>query len=124
MRNNQLSDHREVRYGALGDLLKSRREAAGLTLHEMATKLGISRQYLGRLERGEYMHPAPEILFRIVKCLNVSSEDLYALTGLLPMTDLPSLAPYLRAKHPDWPDAVIAELDDFCNYLKHKYSLR
>jgi transcriptional regulator with XRE-family HTH domain len=124
MGQRKQSDRHEIRAAALGDLLKAEREAAGLSLTQMAMKLGISQPYLSRLERGEYAHPSPEILLRIAECLKIRAEDLYALTGLVHPTDLPNFVPYLRAKHPDWPDMVITELDDFCDFLKHKYFLR
>ena len=117
------SDLHKVGVSTLGDLLRSRRESAGLSLTEMAAKLGISRPYLSRLERGEYTNPSPKILIQLGKSLDIRIEDLYAMTGCLLPTDLPSFVPYLRAKHPDWPDLVIAELDDFCDFLKHKHSL-
>jgi transcriptional regulator with XRE-family HTH domain len=124
MGQKQASDRRESGVAALGDLLKSRREATGLSLTQMAKRFGISRTYLGRLERGEYGHPAPEILTRIGKCLDLRLEDLYALAGITLPSDLPEFGPYLLAKHPDWPKLVITELDDYCDFLKHKYSLR
>ena len=117
------SDHHEPSASTLGDLLRSRREAAGLSLTRMAAKLGISRPYLSRLERGEYSNPSSKILIQLSKGLGIRTEDLYAMTGCLLPTDLPSFVPYLRAKHPDWPSLVIVELDDFRDFLKHKYSL-
>ena len=117
------SDLHKVGASTLGDLLRSRRETAGLSLTEMAAKLGISRPYLSRLERGEYSNPSPKVLIQLSKSLDILAEDLYAMTGCLLPADLPSFVPYLRAKHPDWPDLVIAELDDFCDFLKQKYSL-
>lgn len=121
---NKASDRREPGVAALGDFLRARREAARLSQTQMAAQIGVSRPYLGRLENGEYEHPAPEILSRMAKLLNVHLEDLYALAGVILPTDLPDFGPYLRAKHPDWPNLVITELDDFCGFLKHKYSLR
>lgn len=121
---NKALGHHESGVAALGDLLRTRRESAGLSLTQMAANLGISRPYLGRLESGQYKHPAPETLSRIAKTLNVHLEDLYALAGITLPTDLPDFGPYLQAKHPDWPNLVITELDDFCDFLKHKYSLR
>ena len=117
------SDHHEPSASTLGDLLRSRREAAGLSLTRMAAKLGISRPYLSRLERGEYSNPSSKILIQLSKGLGIRTEDLYAMTGCLLPTDLPNFVPYLRAKYPDWPDLAIAELDDFHDFLRHKYSL-
>jgi transcriptional regulator with XRE-family HTH domain len=90
----------------------------------MAAELGISRPYLSKLEHGKQLHPSPVILSRIARRLAVSAEDLYALTGYLPAEDLPELAPYLRAKHPDWPKSLIREVDNYCSYLvDNRYSL-
>src|SRR6202022_927934 len=100
MGQTKQSDHHESGVSTLGDLLRSRREAAGLSLTQMAAKLGISRPYLSRLERGQYSNPSSKILIQLSKGLSIRTEDLYAMTGCLLPTELPSFAPYLRAKHP------------------------
>lgn len=107
----------------LGDLIKSRREAAGLTLTQLAAELTISRPYLSKLERGKYTHPSSRILAQLVKRLDISVEDVYAITGYMLPKDLPSFGPYLRAKHADWPEAALQELESFYDFLKHKYSV-
>lgn len=115
-------DHHEKLPPTLADLLKSKREAAGLTQAAMAAKLGISRAQILRLESGENKHPSPVLLGRMSKRLRVKPEDLYALTGCMPPTDLPNFIPYLRAMHPDWPDSAITGLDEIHDFLDHKYS--
>ena len=107
----------------LGELLRSRREVAGLSLTQMAARLGISRPYLSRLERGVYANPSTKLLVHLAKGLDIRAEDLYAITGCLLPTDLPSLVPYLRAKHPDWPDRILVQVEDYCDFLKEKYLL-
>jgi transcriptional regulator with XRE-family HTH domain len=121
---DKTSDRRELGAAAFGEFLREQRKAAGLSITQMASKLGISRPYLGKLERGAIKHPAPIMLSKIAKRLDMHLEDLYALAGLTLPTDLPDFAPYLRAKHPDWPTPVITELDNFCDFLKHRYSLK
>lgn len=116
-------DHHDKLPLTLGDLLKSRREAAGLNLTRMAARLGISRPYLARLESGEHKRPSPRLLASVIKNLDVRPEDLYAITGYIPSTELPGLRAYLRAKHPDWPELIITEIDDLCDFLTSKYSL-
>jgi transcriptional regulator with XRE-family HTH domain len=123
MTKRKPSDPRNEAPVTLGNALRKRREEARLSVKEMAGKLKVSPPHLSRLERDEIKHPSVELLQRITKCCGIRPEDLYALTGLLLPTDLPDLVPYLRAKHPDWPNLVIAELDDFCDFLKHKHSL-
>lgn len=117
------SDHHNEALMTLGTTLRMRREAAGLSRTELAKRLQVSLPHLSRLERDEVTHPSLKLLQRIAKCLDIRLEDLYALTGLLLPTDLPDFIPYLHAKHPDWPDLVVAELADFCDFLQHKYSL-
>jgi transcriptional regulator with XRE-family HTH domain len=124
MTKRKPSGHHEKLPPSLAELLKSRREATGMTLTAMATELGISRSQMIRLESGENKHPSPALLGRLIKRLDVKPEDLYALTGCIPPTDLPSFIPYLRAIHPDWPDDAITVLDDFHDFLRYKHSLR
>lgn len=75
-----------------------------------------------RLESGENKRPSPALLSRISERLRVKPEDLYALTGYMPPTDLPNFVPYLRAIHPDWPNSAISTLDEIHDYLGYKYS--
>lgn len=122
MSRQKLYDHHETIPSTLADLLKDRRKTAGLTQAAMAAELGISRAQILRLESGQNKHPSPVLLGRMSKYLNVKPEDLYALTGCMPPTDLPGFVPYLRAVHPDWPDSAIAGLDEIHDFLDHKYS--
>jgi transcriptional regulator with XRE-family HTH domain len=123
MTQRKPSGHHDKLPPTLADLLKSRREAAGITLTAMAVELRISRHQLTRLESGENKRPSPALLGRMINRLDVKPEDLYALTGCMPPTDLPSFIPYLRAIHPDWPDSAITMLDDFHDFLRYKHSL-
>lgn len=123
MQQQKPSGHHEKTPSTLADLLKSRRQAGGLTRTAIAQRLGISRSQYTRLETGEAKRPSPALLGRMGELLNVSVGDLYAITGYIPLTELPSFGAYLRALHPDWPDPVIAMLDDFHDFLRYKYSL-
>jgi transcriptional regulator with XRE-family HTH domain len=117
-------DLRNGRTPVLGNLLRAEREAAGLSQAMFAAQIGVSRPYLSRLERGKYAHPSPGILARMAKLLHISADDLYAVTGYVLPTDLPSFGAYLRARHPDWPEAVLAEIEDFYWFIRDKYSLQ
>ncbi len=106
-----------------GDLLRTKREAAGLTLTQLSTELGISRPYLFRLERGDYVNPSAKVLNKIIRRLDITVEDAYAVTGYTFPEELPSFGAYVRAKHVDWPEDVLHELEGFYDFLKYKYSL-
>jgi len=123
MENAKLSGRRSGSGTALGTLILARRTAAGLTLDQLATELGVSKSYLSRLERGTYAHPSPRVVNQLVNRLGISVEDAYAVTGYTLPQDLPNFGPYLRAKHGDWPDDVVRELESFYEFMKYKHSL-
>ena len=54
----------------IGQRLKARRKVAGLSVAAVASKAGIAKQYLGRLEAGRH-DPTVGTLQRLAKALNV-----------------------------------------------------
>jgi transcriptional regulator with XRE-family HTH domain len=54
----------------LGQRLTTRRRAQGLSRYRLAKQLGVSRDYLGRVEQGQ-SSPTVEMLQRIAKALGV-----------------------------------------------------
>ena len=55
----------------LGQRLTKLRKAQGLSRYGLAKQLGVSRDYLGRVERGQ-SSPTVEMLQRITQVLGVS----------------------------------------------------
>lgn len=66
----------------LGDFIRTRREAARLSLRRLSDLAGVSNPYLSQIERG-LRKPSAEILQAIAKGLEVSSETLYVRAGIL-----------------------------------------
>lgn len=66
----------------LGSYLKQQREAAQLSLRQLAERTGISNPYLSQIERG-LKKPSAEILQSLAKGLRISAEQLYVHAGLL-----------------------------------------
>ena len=67
---------------ALGELIRSRRRLANLSLRELAERTNVSNPYLSQIERG--MHePSVRVLRSIARALNVSAETLLTQAGLL-----------------------------------------
>ncbi len=62
--------------GRLGRMLKTLREAKGLTQVELAKKARIGQGYLAQLEGGVKKNPSLATLKRIAKGLGVSVEEL------------------------------------------------
>jgi transcriptional regulator with XRE-family HTH domain len=71
---------------SLGDFIREQRNAAELSLRQLATKAGVSNPYLSQVERG-LRKPSAEILAQIAAALRISAETLYVRAGLLEAHD-------------------------------------
>jgi len=104
----------------LGSYVTRKRREAGLSLRQLATKVGVHHRSIANIERGEVLAPKPLLLQRLARALNVDYEDLAALTGNLPPSGLPTYATYLRTKYPDLPDEEVERMEhDFAIRLEH-----
>ena len=56
--------------------IRARRKAAGLTLQELAARIGVTQQAVGMWERGETL-PAADRLPDIARALECSIDELY-----------------------------------------------
>lgn len=59
----------------LGQIIRDKREALGLTQIEVAEKAGLDRNYIGMVERGE-RNPSYLSLIKIAKGLNMAVDQL------------------------------------------------
>jgi transcriptional regulator with XRE-family HTH domain len=105
-----------------GSLVKQRRELRDCSQEDLAKRSETSRAHISHIEKGDY-RPGPVLLANIGKALEISDEDSYALAGYIPRSELPSLRAYLFAKHHDWPEEVIDDIEKFCEYKKAKHGL-
>jgi transcriptional regulator with XRE-family HTH domain len=67
---------------ALGNLIRSQRKLARLSLRDLAELTNVSNPYLSQIERGLH-EPSVRVLRSIARALNVSAETLLAQAGLL-----------------------------------------
>ncbi|MBL1075762.1 helix-turn-helix transcriptional regulator [Nocardia sp. 2] len=66
----------------MGGFIRAQREAAQVSLRQLAQLAGVSNPYLSQIERG-LRNPSAEVLAQIAKGLRVSSEVLYMRAGYL-----------------------------------------
>lgn len=90
----------------LGAVGRRARDRARFSLRDLAAIARISRPMLQRLELGQLSTPSPALLHRVAEALEPDGDDVFAFAGYRPSGSLPSLAPYLRAKHQPPPHAV------------------
>jgi transcriptional regulator with XRE-family HTH domain len=83
----------------LGQLLRARREACGLSTHRLAAAAEMDQATVVRFEAGSIVAPRPDKLSRIAQVLGISGADVFALAGYTVPNDLPSLRTYLSAKY-------------------------
>jgi transcriptional regulator with XRE-family HTH domain len=66
----------------IGSFIRSQREAAQVSVRQLAEKAGVSNPYLSQIERG-LRRPSADVLNQIAKALRVSAEVLYIRAGIL-----------------------------------------
>ena len=66
----------------IGSFIRSQREAAEVSLRQLAERAGVSNPYLSQIERG-LRKPSADVLAQIAKGLRVSAEVLYVRAGIL-----------------------------------------
>ena len=67
---------------AVGEFIREQRNAARVSLRELARTAGVSNPYLSQVERG-LRKPSAEILAAIARGLKISAESLYEQAGIL-----------------------------------------
>jgi transcriptional regulator with XRE-family HTH domain len=70
----------------IGSFIRSQREAAQVSVRQLAEKAGVSNPYLSQIERG-LRKPSADVLSQIAKALRVSAEVLYIRAGILEPSD-------------------------------------
>jgi transcriptional regulator with XRE-family HTH domain len=73
----------------IGHFIREQREAAQVSVRQLAQRAGVSNPYLSQIERG-LRKPSAEILQQIAHGLSISAEQLYARAGLLESRATPS----------------------------------
>jgi transcriptional regulator with XRE-family HTH domain len=72
---------------ALGLLLRSLRDARGLSLRELAQLAGIDHAYVHRLETGDKESPSDDVLSRLIRALKAEKREAEMLRYLAEHTD-------------------------------------
>ena len=108
----------------LGQLIRSRREQAGMTIRDLADDAEMNFATVSRIEQGKFATPGHDKLARIAQALGLNTADVFALADYTLPADLPSFQPYLRTKYQDIPDGAVDELNRAFQRItkKHGYT--
>lgn len=102
---------------ALGALVKSAREAAGLTQRGCAAEVGVPISWLQRMELGEFDRPDASRMARLVGFLPIDHRQLLDISGSYLPDELPDARGYLKAKY-GASDEQIAQFEDYLAQIK------
>lgn len=100
----------EPRHPALGQYLRNRRRELGLTTLEVATRSGINRAQVVRIENGTSASPNADSLKGLARALDLDLADVWAAAGYQEASQLPAPMLYLRAKYRDLPESALQTL--------------
>ena len=90
----------EARWRDLGEFIREQRNIGQLSLRKLSEQAGVSNPYLSQIERG-LRKPSAEVLRRVARALEISSEELYVRAGILDERDEhPDLGSVIR-RDPD-----------------------
>lgn len=121
MRRTSLTHNQAL---ALAKILSARRQELGLSMRQVAAKVGYNVATISVLEGATNLTPQPETLKAIARVLGLSVSDLFVVADWLPADELPAVLPYMRAKYRELPEAAIAEVEAFVSKLRAKHSLQ
>ena len=68
--------------GTTGERISELREGAGLTIEELAVKVGVNATTLGRMEKGQTQKIGDDVLTALAREFNVSTDFLLGLTSI------------------------------------------
>ncbi len=90
----------DKRWHDLGEFIREQRNVGQLSLRKLSELAGVSNPYLSQIERG-VRKPSAEVLRRVARALEISSEELYVRAGILDERDEhPDLGSVIR-RDPD-----------------------
>jgi len=105
----------------LGKYLRSLRPGNKPSLREVAERAGLSQNFLGRLERGEYETLLLGTLEQVAKGYRMPVERLLAVAGYVrDEPPLPDLDIYLRTKY-GLTEQGIQEIEGFVEYVQERH---
>lgn len=70
--------------GEFGAFIRREREARGISLREMANKIGVSPTYMSKVERDEFKPPTEDKVRSIAQILECDLDELLAMAGRVP----------------------------------------
>lgn len=84
-----------------GVLLRLKRQEKNYTLETTAKKVGVSINYISKLEKGENSNPSDEIIVKLAETLDLYEDELFRSFGKIPLSTRQALE-----QHPTLSEAI------------------
>ena len=108
----------------LGAVLRSRREAASLSLRKLEALSGVTNVFIVQLEAGRVAKPDADKLTRLGAVLGLTLAELFAAADIADPSELfPTFTPYLRARYGQLPEDAVAEMTKAFGRIAKKYGV-
>jgi transcriptional regulator with XRE-family HTH domain len=83
----------------IGRMIATTRRNKGWSLRQLSNQTSISHTWLLKLERGEYLTPAPDLLIRVAEALGIDPDRIDRVVKGQMSDNLPGVRTYFRAKY-------------------------
>jgi transcriptional regulator with XRE-family HTH domain len=114
-----MNKRRDNQPETLGEYVRGKREAAGLSQRQLAQEAGVSFSNISRLESGFHATPTPGLLKNIADVLDVDLGELLSFIGI-DVAGSGSLNDYLRRDY-DLPDEGVEEAQRAIEQIAKEY---
>jgi len=108
----------------LGQLIQQTRQSRNLSLRRLSSMSGVAHTTILKIERGGIARPRPDVLTALAQALEIPIADLFVIVSYSSPHDLPSFAPYLRARYRDLPPETINDLVAYFENLTAQEGIR
>lgn len=106
---------------SLAELLRSSREAAGLSIRQLDEASGVDKGLISRLESGTTLNPKRSTLNNLAAALDIDAAELHQAAGYLDNA-LPGPVVYFRNKYGDLPDEAADEFERYVDELQQRFA--
>jgi transcriptional regulator with XRE-family HTH domain len=104
----------------LGALIRSAREAKGVSVRELSTQMGLTHSWLGYFEAGRSLEPLPDRVAMLAEMLDIDPAEIDKVSGDYLAQSLPNVRTYFRSKGKAT-QAELDELEHVVDEVKAKY---
>jgi transcriptional regulator with XRE-family HTH domain len=102
----------------LGTLITRTRERAGKSIRQVAREIDADPSWVLKVERGNAVSPAPELLARLAEALDIDLERIDRITRGHVSGGMPAMRTYFRAAFTDFSDEDIGQIEALVSELR------